>query len=86
MAPRAEHITTVDDIDEAIWWVLMTAPRKLDYMKIIDALLDQRNAVSQGHPSHPSERQPQTDPPSPDALRQGSPHPSRGCPGSASNR
>lgn len=62
MAPQAEPITTVDEIDEALWWVLMTAPRKLDYMRIVDALLDQRNRVAQGlpplaPPAAPHERQ-----------------------------
>lgn len=42
MAPKATPITLPDEIDEAIWWVLMTAPRNIDYMKIVDALLDQR--------------------------------------------
>ena len=59
MAPQATPISTVDEIDEAIWWVLMTAPRNIDYMKIVDALLDQRNQVSagaaspSGSPRHP---------------------------------
>ena len=44
----AQPIVTTDDIDEAIWWVMMTAPRKIDYRKIIDALLDQRNAITRG--------------------------------------
>ena len=48
MAPKATAISTVDEIDEAIWWVLMTAPRNIDYMKIVDALLDQRNDVKSG--------------------------------------
>lgn len=42
MAPQATPMSTTDDIDEAVWWVLMTAPRNIDYMKIVDALLDQR--------------------------------------------
>lgn len=61
MAPRATAISTVDEIDEAIWWVLMTAPRNIDYMKIVDALLDQRNAVSsglRGQAARPQEQSP----------------------------
>lgn len=46
MAPQAEPIVTVDEIDEAIWWVVMTAPRGIDYMTIVDALLDQRLLIS----------------------------------------
>ena len=46
MAPQAEPIITVEEIDEAIWWVLTTAPQGVDYMRIVDALLDQRNRVS----------------------------------------
>lgn len=53
MAPQAEPIVTVDEIDEAIWWVLMTAPRGIDYMAIVDALLDQRNRAAQGLPPLP---------------------------------
>lgn len=56
MAPKATAISTVDEIDEAIWWVLMTAPRNIDYMKIVDALLDQRNDVKSGRRG-PTERQ-----------------------------
>jgi hypothetical protein len=56
MAPQATPITTVDDIDEALWWVLLTAPRRrLDYMKIVDALLDQRNAISPTPPPTPDD-------------------------------
>lgn len=84
MAPQAQPIVTVDEIDEAIWWVLMTAPRKLDYMRIVDALLDQRNAVSRnpqasGHPEQP-------DPQGQDAPRQGSTSPSRDHPAARPSR
>jgi hypothetical protein len=48
MAPQAQPIVTVAEVDEAIWWVLMTAPRKLDHMRIVDALLDQRLALMTG--------------------------------------
>lgn len=46
---QATPIITVDEVDEAIWWVLMTAPRNLDHMKIVDALLDQRNEIAKAH-------------------------------------
>jgi hypothetical protein len=48
MPQHAECIVTSEEVDEAIWWVLMTAPRNVDYMKIIDALLDQRNDINAG--------------------------------------
>ena len=71
MAREATPITTAQDIDEAIWWVLMTAPRNIDHMKIIDALLDQRIALTdpaapepphhRANPAaHPEARQDQT--------------------------
>ena len=46
MAPQATHITTVDEIDEALWWVVLSCPRDAHYGRIVDALLDQRNRVS----------------------------------------
>lgn len=67
MAPQATPITAPDDVDEAIWWVLITAPRNIDYMKIVDALLDQRlelMSAQQGQDAHQSEhRQTRTDRP-----------------------
>lgn len=70
MAPKATAISTVDEIDEAIWWVLMTAPRNIDYMKIVDALLDQRNQVSAGAPSvNGSPRRPASQGARPEAPR-----------------
>ena len=60
MAPQAQPIVTVDEIDEALWWVVLTAPRDRHYERIIDALLDQRNRISSGPldqgeppPAHP---------------------------------
>ena len=54
MAPQAEPITTVDEIDEALWWVVLSCPRDAHYGRIVDALLDQRNRVSRGE--HPQPR------------------------------
>lgn len=86
MAPRAEHITTVDEIDEALWWVVLSCPRDAHYGRIVDALLDQRNRVSQGRQAHPSQRQSQPDPQGQGAHPEGLSHPSRDCPDSASSR
>lgn len=64
MAPQAQPIVTVDEIDEALWWVVLTAPRDRHYERIIDALLDQRNRISSGRldqaeppPAHPPTRE-----------------------------
>jgi hypothetical protein len=46
MAAQAQPIVTVDEIDEALWWVVLTAPRDRHYGRIIDALLDQRNRLA----------------------------------------
>ena len=46
MAPQAEPIVTVGEIDEALWWVVISCPRDAHYGRIVDALLDQRNRVS----------------------------------------
>ena len=46
MAPQAEPITTVDEIDEALWWVVLSCPRDAHYGRIVDALLDQRNRIT----------------------------------------
>lgn len=61
MAAHADPIVTVEDIDEALWWVVLTAPRDANYPRILDALLDQRNYLS-------------ADPASPDANPQGLSH------------
>lgn len=45
MAPPAQPIVSIDEIDEALWWVILTAPRDRHYPRIIDALLDQRNSL-----------------------------------------
>jgi len=42
---QAQPIVTVDEIDEALWWVTITAPRDRHYGRIVDALLDQRNRL-----------------------------------------
>lgn len=83
MAPQATHITTVDEIDEALWWVVLSCPRDAHYERIVDALLDQRNRVTQADPTAPAQR-PHS--PSPAAPPQGSPHPSTDCQDSASSR
>lgn len=64
MAPQAEPIISVDEIDEALWWVVLTAPRDRHYGRIVDALLDQRNRISSGQqgqavppPEHPQTRE-----------------------------
>ena len=56
MAPQAQPIVTVDEIDEALWWVTITAPRDRHYGRIVDALLDQRNRLEMGHPPSPPPR------------------------------
>jgi hypothetical protein len=66
MAPQAQPIVTISEIDEALWWVTITAPRDRHYGRIIDALLDERNRISVGgalldrpqqdHLTGPSER------------------------------
>ena len=56
MAPQAQPIVTVDEIDEALWWVIISAPRDQHYGRIIDALLDERNRLEQGHPPSPPPR------------------------------
>jgi hypothetical protein len=56
MAPQAQPIVTVDEIDEALWWVVLTAPRDRHYGRIIDALLDERNRLEMGHPPSPPPR------------------------------
>ncbi len=53
MAPQAEPITTVSEIDEALWWVWLSCPRDGHYGRIVDALLDQRNRIASGHPPLP---------------------------------
>ena len=63
MAPQAQPIVTVAEIDEALWWVVLTAPRDKHYERIIDALLDQRNRIADLPPSPP--------PPSQEYGRQG---------------
>jgi hypothetical protein len=68
MAPQAQPIVTVSEIDEALWWVVLTAPRDKHYDRIIDALLDQRNRIADPPPPPP--------PPSPDYGRQGD-HPTQ---------
>lgn len=52
----ARSIVTTEEIDEAIWWVLLTAPRNIDHMKIVDALLDQRNQLSADQPDQGAHR------------------------------
>jgi hypothetical protein len=71
MAAQAQPIVTVEEIDEALWWVVLTAPRDRHYDRIIDALLDQRNRISSGQlglgdspqePSHHHEDRPSAHP------------------------
>lgn len=51
----ADPIVTIEDIDEALWWVTITAPRDHRYPKIVDALLDQRlNADPADQDAHPA--------------------------------
>ncbi len=56
----ADPIVTVDEIDEALWWVVLTAPRDANYSLILDALLDQRNylAHASDRGEHVSHRRP----------------------------
>ena len=86
MAPQAEPITTVDEIDEALWWVVLSCSRDAHYGRIVDALLDQRNRVSQGHPYSLGPRQSRPGPQGQGAPPAGSSRPSRDCPDSASSK
>lgn len=54
MAPQATPMVTVDEIDEALWWVVLTCPRDAHYERIVNALLDQRNRVSDGQAPCPA--------------------------------
>lgn len=49
MAPHAEPIVSVEEIDEALWWVVLSAPRDAMYGRIVDSLLDQRNRITAAH-------------------------------------
>lgn len=43
--PQAQPILDVADIDEALLWTSMTAPRDEHWWRWLDALLDQRNRL-----------------------------------------
>ena len=59
MAPQAEPIVTVGEIDEALWWVVISCPRDAHYGRIVDALLDQRSRVKRAEHSQPHHREDQ---------------------------
>jgi hypothetical protein len=39
-------ITTVDEIDEALWWTTQARPRNDQWHRWVDALLDQRLRIA----------------------------------------
>ena len=50
-APTSEHITTLEDIDEALLHTSLTAKRNEQWHKWADALLDQRNRIARSGPT-----------------------------------
>jgi len=56
MAPQAQPIATIDEIDEALWWVVLTAPRDKHYGRILDSLLDERNRLETAPSPSPAPR------------------------------
>ena len=80
-----QPMTTVADIDEALWWVTITAPRDAHYPRIIDSLLDQRSRISadrgdpaahrQGYGSDESAGRAYDPSPQPPHSAQDDPHP-----------
>lgn len=50
--PAAQHITTLAEIDEALWWTSHQRERNAGWYRWLDALLDERNRIIRGH-MHP---------------------------------
>lgn len=49
-APKSEHITTLEEIDEALLHTSLTAERNEHWHRWADALLDQRNRIARSGP------------------------------------
>ena len=49
-APKSEHITTLEEIDEALLHTSLTADRNEHWHRWADALLDQRNRIARSGP------------------------------------
>ena len=49
-APKSEHITTIEEIDEALLHTSLTAERNEHWHRWADALLDQRNRIARSGP------------------------------------
>jgi hypothetical protein len=45
-APQPTPITTVAEIDEALWWTTQARPRNDYWYRWVDALLDQRLRIA----------------------------------------
>lgn len=50
-APKSEHITTLEEIDEALLHTSLTAERNEHWHRWADALLDQRNCIARSGPT-----------------------------------
>ena len=50
-APKSEHITTLEEIDEALLHTSLTADRNEHWHRWADALLDQRNRIARSGPT-----------------------------------
>ena len=50
-APKSEHITTLEEIDEALLHTSLTAERNEHWHRWADALLDQRNRIARSGPT-----------------------------------
>ena len=50
-APKSEHITTLEEIDEALLHTSLTADRNEHWHRWADALLDQRNRIARSGPA-----------------------------------
>ena len=47
---QPQHITSVEEIDEALWWSTHQHKRDHHWRKWIDALLDERNRIARQDP------------------------------------
>ena len=50
-APKSEHITTLEEIDEALLHTSLSADRSEHWHRWADALLDQRNRIARSGPT-----------------------------------
>lgn len=44
--PLPQPIVDIEEIDEALMWICLTAPRNENWHRWIDGLLDQRNTLT----------------------------------------